>query len=136
MRRVETLTVAAAVLAVVLPLANADTEYYRHVLFDNSLTPDRYYYSEGRVSAPSTLTLDHQKLPVENHVFKTGPNALVLEWQSMPRGGWTVEVGVPKWRNRELLFPGDVLSFWLYSATALKSDQLPRLALSDTLAGF
>lgn len=27
-------------------IASADTEYYRHVLFDNSLESDAYYYSD------------------------------------------------------------------------------------------
>ena len=28
-------------------IARGSTEYYRHVVFDNSLTPDAYFYSQG-----------------------------------------------------------------------------------------
>jgi hypothetical protein len=49
--------------------AAGDTEYYRHILFDNSLESDAYYYSAGKASPPSTLELDHGKLPVSKTVF-------------------------------------------------------------------
>src|SRR5260370_38227071 len=55
--------------------ACADTEYYQHILFDNSLESDAYYYSAGKVSSPSSLELDHGKLPVSNTIFYTPPNA-------------------------------------------------------------
>src|SRR5487761_330471 len=37
---------------------NRKTDYFKHVFFDNSLTPDRYYYSEGSVAEPSRLRLE------------------------------------------------------------------------------
>ncbi len=114
----------------------ADTEYFKHVLFDNSLTPDRYYYSDGRVSAPSSLTLDHGKLPVETGKFFTGPNSLVLEWRSVSEGGWAAEINVPRWRNREINYAGDVLYFWCFTESALSSSQMPLLALSDLRESF
>ena len=122
-------------LGAALPL-KADTEYFHHVLFDNSLTPDRYYYSNGRASAPSTLALDRDKIPVETAGFFTGPNSLRLEWRSMPEGGWTAEINVPHWRNREIYFAGDTLYFWCYASALLTNEDLPRLALSDTEGGF
>jgi hypothetical protein len=48
-------------------------------LFDRSLTPDRYYHSEGSVSAPSSLLLDRAKIPVDRTTFFTPPNALRLQ---------------------------------------------------------
>src|SRR5258708_27761531 len=50
-----------AALCASLSVAHADTEYYRHTLFDNSLTQDAYFYSSGTASAPSTLELVHAK---------------------------------------------------------------------------
>src|ERR1700737_5016892 len=44
--------------------ARADTGYYHHNFFDNSITSDAYYYSSGKASAPSTLALQNGKLPV------------------------------------------------------------------------
>ena len=70
----------------VTPASHASTEYYRHAFFDNSLTTDSYFYSSGQASAPSSLDLQKDKLPIENHVFLTPPNALRLEWQSQPGG--------------------------------------------------
>jgi len=115
---------------------SADTDYFRHVLFDNSLTPDRYFYSSGRASSPSSLTLDHDRLPVTNKQFFTGPNSLVLEWKSSPGGGWAVDIEVPRWRNREIYYAGDTLYFWCFSDQPLPSEALPLLALSDTEHGF
>lgn len=123
-------------LLVGVQTVSADTEYFEHVVFDNSLTPDRYYYSNGRASAPSKLTLDHDKLPVSTEQFFTGPNALVLEWQSKAGGGWAVDVHVPRWRNREIYYAGDTLYFWCFSDQPLASEALPLLALSDTEHGF
>lgn len=114
----------------------ADTEYFKHVLFDNSLTPDRYYYSSGRLSAPSSLTLAHEKIPVDTKQFFTGLNSLLLEWQSKPSGGWAAEIKVPKWRNREIYYAGDILYIWCLSNQPVKPEALPFLALSDTNEGF
>jgi len=36
-------------------LAHANSEYYRHVIFDNSLTGDNYFYSGGGTSGGSFL---------------------------------------------------------------------------------
>ena len=84
--------------------ARADTEYYRHSFFDNSLTPDVYYYSSGKVSAPSTLVLVNGKLPVETEIFLTPPNAVRFEWKSVAQGGWEAQVDVVRFRNREIRF--------------------------------
>ena len=119
----------------ILPV-KADTEYFKRILFDNSLTKDRYFYTNGRASAPSTLTLDHGKLPVESARFFTGPNSLKLEWKSVRNGGWTVDITVPRWRNRELYFAGDTLYFWCFSPDAIKREALPLLVLSDSGGGF
>ena len=32
-----------------------DTDYYRHIIFDNSLTPDNYFYSYGQASGGSSI---------------------------------------------------------------------------------
>src|SRR5690348_3154941 len=82
-------------LACFAPMARADTSYYRHSFFDNSLTRDSYYYSSGVVSAPSTLTLAHGgKLPVETKIFFTPPNALRLAWTSAAGGAWDAQIDV------------------------------------------
>jgi exo beta-1,2-glucooligosaccharide sophorohydrolase (non-reducing end) len=116
--------------------AKADQNYSQQVFFENSLSPGGYYYSSGRVSAPSTLELVDGKLPVETKTFVSGPNALELAWQSAPSGGWTAELDLYEWRNRTLEFPGANLWLWVYAADAIPAADLPKLALRDEYRGF
>src|ERR1700676_263321 len=76
-----------------------NTEYYRHVFFDNSLTPDSYFYSGGTANGSSSLALKDRRLPVETKTFLTPPNALRLQWQSQVGGGGEAEVRVNGFRN-------------------------------------
>jgi len=114
----------------------ADTAYYQRVFFDNSLSSDSYFYSEGRASAPSQFDLPQGKLPVAHDHFHTPPNALRLHWTSMPAGGWTVAIFLYEFRNREVLFPGDHLTFWCYAPEGLKRESWPRIGLQDTQKNF
>src|SRR6185437_5325038 len=116
--------------------SNADTEYYRHVIFDNSLESDAYYYSEARASLPSSLELFHGKLPVSHDVFFTPPNAIRLKWRSARDGGWEASVRAIDFRNREMKFDGDVLYFWVFSKEGITGADLPRIWLSDAGRGF
>jgi exo beta-1,2-glucooligosaccharide sophorohydrolase (non-reducing end) len=109
----------------------ADTEYHRRVFFDNSLTPGSYYYSAGKAAEPSQLRLVNGKIPVETQIFYTPPNALRLEWNSQPGGAWEAEIDVMRYRNREILFHGDFLSFWCYALQPISSDQLPLIRIED-----
>jgi hypothetical protein len=116
--------------------ANADTEYYRHILFDNSLESDAYYYSDARASSPSSLEVLHGKLPVSHDLFFTPPNALRLKWRSAPDGGWEASVRAMDFRNREMEFDGDTLYFWCFSKEEISGEDLPRIWLSDVGRGF
>jgi hypothetical protein len=49
-----TLTLPALAL-LLATAAQAQTEYYRHSVFDNSLQRDFYYYSFAQATAPSSL---------------------------------------------------------------------------------
>jgi hypothetical protein len=121
---------------VLCTFARADTEYYKRVIFDNSLETDAYYYSSGKASAPSTLDLMHNKLPVSADVFLTPPNALRLKWRSIPNGGWAAEIRTVNFRNREINFPSDTLYFWCFSEEGISADALPLVQISDTRDGF
>ena len=116
--------------------ARADTGYYRHIFFDNSLEPDAYYYSSGKASAPSTLALTHNKLPVDSKIFFTPPNALRLQWQSQPDGGWEAEVEVIPFRNREIRFDGDFLYFWCFAPEGMAASALPVVRIEDVERNF
>jgi exo beta-1,2-glucooligosaccharide sophorohydrolase (non-reducing end) len=125
-----------AALLCICTFAKADTAYYKHVIFDNSLEPDAYYYSAAKASSPSTLELVHDKLPVSSDVFRTPPNALRLKWRSLPDGGWVAEVRTINFRNREINFRGDTLYFWCFSESGLPASALPLIQISDTGRNF
>jgi len=114
----------------------ADTTYYRHVFFDNSLTRDAYFYSSGKASAPSTLRLQNGKLPVDTKFSLTPPNALRLEWKSAESGGWVARIDVMRFRNREIRFTGSNLYFWVYSWEGIAAAALPILRISDARGEF
>src|SRR6202453_3717668 len=116
--------------------ARADHNYSDQVFFDNSLSPENYFYSGGKVTPPSTLELIEGKLPVESKKFISGPNALKLQWESGGNGGGSAEVKLYAWRNRTRLFPGTRLFLWLYAAQGIGATDLPLLALRDADANF
>ena len=116
--------------------AAADGDYYNHVLFDNSLTPDSDYYSEARAVFPSLLATQEGRIPVERKLFFTPPNALRLEWRSVAGGSWDAEVRAVSIRNRPEDFRGDTLYFWCYSPDGIAAPQLPELQLLDINHNF
>lgn len=119
------------VLLVVPTFAVTPTDYYNHVVFDNSITSDSYYYSSGRSVFPSTVKLQSGALPVEKKNFFTAPNALRLEWHSVEGGSWETEVRVVSMRNRATDFIGDTLYLWCYTPDAIPAADLPFIQLED-----
>lgn len=129
--------VLLAALSTLAPTgASGQSAYNSHVIFDNSLSPGSSYYSEGSAIAPSRLSLDRGKLPIESAIFQTPPNALRLQWQSAPGGSWEAVIVVERWRDRAVVLDGDTLYFWCFSQTAVPSALLPRVQLTDTDGGF
>jgi exo beta-1,2-glucooligosaccharide sophorohydrolase (non-reducing end) len=119
-----------------MDVVRADTDYYRHTFFDNSITSDAYFYSSGKVSAPSSLLLKDGKLPVDTRIFFTPPNALRLEWQSTKGGGWDAEIRVVNFRNREINFTGDTLYLWCFASQEIGAQDLPLIRLQDVGGNF
>ncbi len=129
--------VRALILAMLGPVgAIGQASYDSHVIFDNSLSPGRYYYSEGSAQEPSRLTLDHGRLPVETANSRTPPNALRLQWQSAAGGSWEADIHVERRRNRAQALDGDTLYFWCFSPEAIPRSRLPRIQLTDTGGQF
>ncbi len=114
----------------------AQSQYYRHIYFDNSLTSDVYFYSVGRANGPSFIAEKNGKLPVDTKLFLTPPNALRLEWQSKESGGWEAEVQLINFRNRFPQMKGANLYLWVYSAEGIAAEDLPLITLSDTREGL
>lgn len=135
-RVLKALLVALLAKATLVVPVLADTHYYHHVFFDNSLTSDAYFFSSGTASGPSGLVTIDGKLPVETKLFLTPPNALRLEWISEPGGSWAASIDVMKFRNREIRFEGEILSLWLYSPEKIDRASLPAIQIADIAGGF
>src|SRR5215813_6767098 len=116
--------------------AVADTEYYRHTIFDNSLTPDTYFYSSAIANGHSFIEQNNSRLPVETKTFLTPPNALRMTWRSEKDGGWEAEVRVMYFRNRYPEFSGRNLYFWCFAPEAIAADHLPSIVLSTSREGL
>ena len=116
--------------------ASANTEYYRHVIFDNSLTPDAYFYSAATSNGPSYVEHTNSRLPVDTKTFLTPPNALRLTWRSEPNGGWEAEVRLMNFRNRFPKLSGTNLYFWCFAPQAIAAADLPSLVLSTSREGL
>ena len=124
------------VLALCSAIAHANTEYYRHVIFDNSLTPDVYFYSAAIANGSSFIENSNSRLPVETKTFRTPPNALRLRWRSEKDGGWEAEVRVMNFRNRFPAFSGHNLYFWCFAPEGIAAADLPQVVLSTSRQGL
>jgi exo beta-1,2-glucooligosaccharide sophorohydrolase (non-reducing end) len=117
-------------------VALANTDYYRHVVFDNSLPYETYFYSGGSANGPSFLEEKNGRLPVETRTFLAPPNAIRLQWESQPGGGWEAELRVVNFRNRLPEFSGHNLYLWCFAPQAISANDLPSLVLSNTSLGL
>jgi exo beta-1,2-glucooligosaccharide sophorohydrolase (non-reducing end) len=131
-----TIILSAALAAIVASQAQAQSNYFRHVVFDNSLEQDYYFDSDAAAVAPSELEHSHGHLPVDSGHFLTPPNALRLSWRSMPGGGWQAGVHVLNFPNRYPQLSGHALVFWIYSDQAIAAADLPALVLSTSREGL
>jgi len=116
--------------------AIADPDYFRHVIFDNSINAGAYWYSTGRSVGPSTLEQRDGHLPVEKQFFLTPPNALRISWRSEPGGGWDAEIHIVNFRNRSPELKGKNLYFWCYSQDGIATRDLPEIMLSTSGEGL
>lgn len=125
----------AGVLAIGSSLGTAvraETFYDKHVVFDNSSSDHSFYRSEAMVVAPSQLEMVDGKCPVDTNHFASPPNALRLKWTSAPGGDWRMLLHAAKPYRRNLVFEGDTISFWCYSAAGLSAEASPWISLQDT----
>ena len=120
--------VALALLATVSSAGASD--YDRHVVFDNSVTPDAYYWSDGSLVAPSSLELSGGKVPVNTGDCVSPPNCLRLTWQSERGGDWRVSIGLRRhWGGLD--YAGDTLSFWARADGEIPTDASPLVFVTD-----
>ncbi len=105
-----------------------ETEY-NHVIFDNSLMEESWFYGETSYSSPSHILNIQGRLPVNTDVAFTPGNSLQLNYSSAPEGSWKVNLKYPEWRGKDFLLKGDLLSFWLYVSDENQKDKLPEIAI-------
>jgi hypothetical protein len=117
------------------PRLHAD-DYYRHVIFDNSFTHDTYYFSHSQANGDSFIEQRDGRLPVETKIFRTPPNAIRLQWQSAPNGGWNAEISMLDFRNRRPGLDGHNLYFWIYVPEAIAAADMPQVVLSTSSEGL
>jgi hypothetical protein len=106
------------------------------VIFDNSLTPDAYFYSRGQASGRSFLEVQRGRLPVETGIFLTPPNAIRLQWQSAPQGGWVAKITNVEMRNRLPELSGHNLYFWIFAPKPIAAADMPEVVLSNAREGL
>ncbi len=136
-RRLLACATVSVLLGMLVLAQTAETQdYYRHVIFDNSLTSDTYFNSWGMPNGSSFLELNGNRLPVETRTFLTPPNALRLQWQSQADGGWEAEIRLDGFRNRYPEVSGHNLYFWCFSEQGIAADDLPLILLSDSYQGL
>ena len=116
--------------------SSAQLDYYRHVFFDNSQQLAQYFHSSATATAPSELESAGYRLPVESSVFRTPPNALRIEWTSVPGGSWDAQVQFVSFPNRFPDFIGGTLFFWVYAPEPIAAADLPNVTLSDARGGL
>jgi exo beta-1,2-glucooligosaccharide sophorohydrolase (non-reducing end) len=108
----------------------AQSDYDRHVAFDNSATSDSYYHGRGSVVAPSELALVNGRIPVDDRTCVTPPNCLRLAWRSGTGGDWRVTLELKK-HYGVVDLSGRALSFYAYSETAIPADASPLVFVTD-----
>lgn len=129
----ELASLALIAVAFLLPARlHAASDYYQHVVFDNSLTRDTYFFSSGRANGHSFIEQKDGRLPVETTTFRTPPNAIRIQWQSAPDGGWTAAISLVVFRYRPPLLAGNSLYFSLYAPEAISAADMPELVLSTS----
>src|SRR3974390_624546 len=101
------------------PLAEAQSGYYRHIIFDNCPTKDTCFYTRASFNGPSFIEQQNGRLPVETEHFLSPPNAIRIQWQSAPEGGWNAQISLLDFRNRLPALDGRNLYFWIFAPHAI-----------------
>jgi exo beta-1,2-glucooligosaccharide sophorohydrolase (non-reducing end) len=106
-----------------------NANYYKNLIFDNSLHSESYWASRVSYISPSFAKSVNGQVPVSQEFFFSPPNSLELNWLSDTGGTWNIEIDVEDWRGRDLDLEGEKLTFWIYSVEAIEADAVPVLTL-------
>jgi hypothetical protein len=105
--------------------------YCEQIIFNNSLTNESYFYSDGSFIHPSKVELINNKIPVDENQYYYPSNSLRLNWLSKSGGDWEVHLNTPMRRRSDIDFKGDTFSFWCYSEIEIDAILLPNIFLRD-----
>lgn len=106
----------------------ASASSYPEVLFENSLMPKSYFFSESNASGDSWINHMNGHLPVSDSVFFTPGNALLLNYVSGTTGEWKTIIH----HNNELGYlarKNDILTFKIFAAGDTKIAELPLIQI-------
>jgi len=104
----------------------ADT--YPEVLFENSLMPRSYYYSQSTYTGNSWIGGINGHLPVADSIYFTPGNALLLDYISGSTGTWESRIHYNQ-SSGYLAKNTDLLVFKLFINSDTKVNELPQLKL-------
>lgn len=117
-------------LFALFPFFQVSASTYPEVLFDNSLMPKSYYYSESSFEGTSWINHMNGHLPVSDSIFFTPGNALLLHYVSGNGGSWRTKI---YYNNDDgyLAKDNDVLVFKLFSVSGTTKENLPIVVLTQ-----
>jgi hypothetical protein len=84
------------------------------VIFENSIIPDSYYYSEAGYTENSWIKNVHYKAPVSEQFAFTPGNSLELHYLSSEGGSWNVKVSHTPIRGIDSFKPASHISLWMF----------------------
>ncbi|WP_134090803.1 glucoamylase family protein [Olivibacter sp. XZL3] len=101
---------------------------YPEVLFENSLMPKSYYYSQSSFEGNSWINHMNGHLPVADSIFFSPGNSLLLDYVSGNAGEWR---SVVHYSNDYGYLPksNDLLHFKIFVSSATSKSELPIIQL-------
>ncbi|MEH6306967.1 glucoamylase family protein [Olivibacter sp. CPCC 100613] len=108
----------------------AEASNYPEVLFENSLMPKSYYYSQSSFQGNSWINHMNGHLPVADSVFFTPGNSLMLNYISGNSGEWQSAIHYSD-DYGHLPKNNDLLIFKIFVSSATAKAELPSIQLAQ-----
>jgi exo beta-1,2-glucooligosaccharide sophorohydrolase (non-reducing end) len=114
-----------------LSMSTMAQEYeYIYNLFNNSLMPDNYFYSQTTASGGSTIKNLGSRLPVNKSIFHTPGNSLEIMYKNAAGGKWQTIIFHKDKRGMDHFRKASFLSIWLHDASkGIPAEELPVIFL-------
>lgn len=100
----------------------AQEPLYDYVFFNNSPMPGYHLFSKTVFQSPSFIQNKEQQLPVNDRVFSTPGNSLVLDYVNGKGGNWQAIVYREELRGQDHFAKAKYLSFRVYNPSAQTTD--------------